>query len=95
MTEDQENRIRNWMGYIGETDKETIEEYIDACRTGRESLQYFLKRAEEVPNAPRDKKTGGRPAYKFMAPFSVERATDETRETEMDKIRQAIPCRKR
>jgi len=91
MTEAQEKKIRAWMGYIGETDKALIEECIQDCRDDADMLDYFITRAQELP-ANRGK-ANQRPDYKFMPPFNVDKARQETVDNEMEKIRQVIPCR--
>lgn len=45
-------RIRRWLAYIGEQDERIIEEIIDRCKSDPAALDYFVGRADEVPEEP-------------------------------------------
>jgi len=91
MTEAQEKKIRAWMGYIGETDRSTIYETLDECRKDNDSLTYYLKRAAEVP--PKKQAKPQRPPHRMMPPFEpVKRASQETRDAEMENIKKGLLC---
>lgn len=51
LSPDEESSIRAWLAYIGETDLAITAEVLDKCRDVLEARRYFLKRAEEVPEA--------------------------------------------
>lgn len=89
MTDAEEKLIRQWMAYIGETDRDLIDEYIHACNTDAATLRYYLMRAQELPHAPKQEqsKSGGRPGYKFLPPFAVDKAKQETRDRAMQAIK--------
>ena len=46
---DEEQRIRAWLDYIEEDDRDAIAEVLEKCRRDRDARRYFLERAEEVP----------------------------------------------
>ena len=47
---DEEQRIRAWLDYIEEDDRDAIAEVLEKCRRDRDARRYFLERAEEVPS---------------------------------------------
>lgn len=49
MTTDTEAVIRAWLAHIEETDEIIIADVLERCRTCSDTLEYFLRRAEEVP----------------------------------------------
>ena len=51
MTADEETAIRAWLAHIEETDRDTITEVLDQCRTDAGAREYFIGRAGEVPRA--------------------------------------------
>lgn len=91
MTEQQEKKIRAWMGFVGETDKALIDDYIQACHDDPDTLKYFMERAQDLPS--NRGKTDARSNYKFTPPFSVDRASQATRDAEMEKIKRGPKCR--
>lgn len=48
ITADQEAAIVRWLAAIGETDQETIDEVLAACRRDSEVRAYFLGRARNA-----------------------------------------------
>jgi len=91
MTYDEEKKIRNWLTSIGETNRSTIYETLDECRKDNDSLTYYLKRAAEVP--PKKQAKPQRPPHRMMPPFEpVKRASQETRDAEMENIKKGLLC---
>ena len=45
----EENAIRAWLAHIEETDSDIIAEVLDKCRADPQARDYFIRRAEEVP----------------------------------------------
>ncbi len=48
---DEEQRIRAWLDYIEEDDRDAIAEVLEKCRRDRDARRYFLERAEEVASS--------------------------------------------
>lgn len=51
-----EKKVLSWLSYIGETDQEIIEDTLRRCREDRETMEYFLNRAEEITRTGRQSK---------------------------------------
>ncbi len=47
-TNDDENRIRQWLDFIGESNPDVIAEVLEKCGSDSEAMEYYLGRSEEV-----------------------------------------------
>lgn len=49
-----ENKIRTWLAFIGETNPAMIADVLEQCRTDPTALRYFLQRSDEATTPPPD-----------------------------------------
>ena len=41
-------KLNSWLLFIGETDKELIDDFFAQCQTSEDALKYFIQRAKEI-----------------------------------------------